>query len=173
MVDWARSNVPSTKAGVRKVPDCNCEVLTNFRFMGERLPGFNVPQSQASLSLASVVFWESSAPVPVLASGQSSATMVSSWESEEGLYIAAAFLCLSDMKSPYPEYLFPYRSEVESARDESLFELIEPMLEFMESLESRDIELSFDMSDRRLSPLERGSLLSTTVSDSESVALTV
>ena len=47
------------------------------------------------------------------------------------------------------------------------------MLEFTESLESRDIELSFDMSDRRLSQLERGSLLSSTVSDSESVAFTV
>lgn len=46
------------------------------------------------------------------------------------------------------------------------------MLELQENRESRDIELSFDMSDRRLSPLQRGSCLSTTVSDSESVVLT-
>lgn len=45
------------------------------------------------------------------------------------------------------------------------------MLELQENLESRDIELSFDMSDRRLSPLQRGSRLSMTVSDSESVLL--
>jgi len=57
--------------------------------------------------------------------------------------------------------------------DGSLFELIEPTLELMENLESRDIELSFDMSDRRLSPLERGRRLSTTASDSESVVFTV
>lgn len=57
--------------------------------------------------------------------------------------------------------------------DGSLFELIEPTLELMENRESRDIELSFDMSDRRLSPLERGRRLSTTASDSESVVFTV
>lgn len=45
------------------------------------------------------------------------------------------------------------------------------MLELQENLESRDTELSFDMSDRRLSPLQRESCLSTTVSDSESVVL--
>ena len=50
---------------------------------------------------------------------------------------------------------------------------MEPTLELIENLESRDIELSFDMSDRRLSPLERGRRLSTTVSDSESVAFAV
>ena len=50
---------------------------------------------------------------------------------------------------------------------------MEPALELIENLESRDIELSFDMSDRRLSPLERGRRLSTTVSDSESVAFAV
>lgn len=82
MVDWARTKVPSTLAGVRNVPDCNWEVLTNFRFMGERMLGFKVPWSQESLSLASDISWE---PSSVLASGQSSATMVSSWESEEGL----------------------------------------------------------------------------------------
>ena len=50
---------------------------------------------------------------------------------------------------------------------------MEPALELMENLESRDIELSFDMSDRRLSPFERGRRLSTTVSDSESVTFAV
>lgn len=50
---------------------------------------------------------------------------------------------------------------------------MEPTLELIENFDSRDIELSFDMSDRRLSPLERGRRLSTTVSDSESVAFAV
>ena len=87
--------------------------------------------------------------------------------------MAVPTLCLSGMKNPYPVYLFPCKSEFESASDDSLFELIEPALEFMENFESRDIELSFDMSDRRLSPLQRERRLSTTVSDSESVVLTV
>lgn len=167
MVDWARTKLPSTLAGIKNVPDCNCDVLTNFRFMGERLVDFKVPWSW--LSFASDISCE---PFSVLASGQSSATMVSSWESEEGLYTAAAVRCLSAMYRPYPDNLVPWISEFESARDESLFELIEPMLELQENLESRDIELSFDMSDRRLSPLQRGSCLSKTVSDSESVGLT-
>lgn len=102
MVDWARTKVPSTLAGIKNVPDCNCDVLTNFRFMGEWLADFKVPWS--SLSFASDISCE---PFSVLASGQSSATMVSSWESEEGLYTAAAVRCLSAMYRPYPDNLVP------------------------------------------------------------------
>lgn len=62
-------------------------------------------------------------------------------------------------------------SEFESARDESLFELMEPRLEVMDTFESRDIELSFETSDKRLSQLVRWVLRRFTFSDSESVVL--
>lgn len=62
-------------------------------------------------------------------------------------------------------------SEFESASEESLFELMEPRLEVMDTFESRDIELSFETSDKRLSQLVRWVLRRFTFSDSESVVL--
>ena len=62
-------------------------------------------------------------------------------------------------------------SEFESASEESLFELMEPRLEVMDTFESRDMELSFETSDKRLSQLVRWVLRRFTFSDSESVVL--
>lgn len=104
MVDWARTNVPSAPIGVKNVPDCSCDVLTNFRFIGDRMLGFRVLWLCESLSFASVEVWES---FPVPTSGQSSATIVSNWVSDEGLYMVVGVRCRSGMKRPYPVNLLP------------------------------------------------------------------